>query len=59
MIILNCHQTKHSDCFFRQYFFNCFMGNNLDILVIENFFLIKEKQNKLLKQNYKSSFELD
>ena len=39
--------------------FNCFMGNNLDILVIENFFLIKEKQNKLLKQNYKSSFELD
>tara|TARA_B100000886_G_C20419946_1_gene491043 strand:- start:154 stop:1995 length:1842 start_codon:yes stop_codon:yes gene_type:complete len=39
--------------------FNCFMGNNLDVLVIENFFLKKEMQNKSLKKNYKSHFELD
>ena len=39
--------------------FNCFMGNDLDILVLENFFLIKDKQNKSLKKNYKTSFELD
>ena len=39
--------------------FNCFMGNNLDVLVIENFFLKKETQNKSLKKNYKSHFELD
>ena len=39
--------------------FNCFMGNKLDILVIENFFLTKEKQNKSLIKNYESNFELD
>ena len=39
--------------------FKCFMGNNLDVLVIDNFFLLKEKQDKSLVRNYKSSFELD
>ncbi len=39
--------------------FNCFMGNKLDILVIENFYLIKEKQKKSLLKNYETNFELD
>ena len=39
--------------------FNCFMGTNLDILVIENFLLFKEDQNKNLIKNYKNKFELD
>ena len=39
--------------------FNCFMGTNLDILVIEDFILNKNQQNKLLIKNYKNKFELD
>ena len=39
--------------------FNCFMGTNLDVLVIEDFILFKEDQNKLLIQDYKNKFELD
>ena len=39
--------------------FNCFMGTNLDILVIENFILIKDEQDKSLLKNYKNKFELD
>jgi carbamoyltransferase len=39
--------------------FNCFMGTNLDILVIENFILFKEKQNKSFTNDYKNKFELD
>ena len=39
--------------------FNCFMGTNLDILVIENFILFKEDQDKSLLQDYKNKFELD
>jgi len=39
--------------------FNCFMGTEIDILVIGNCFLIKEKQNKLLKKDYKNKYELD
>ncbi len=39
--------------------FNCFMGTNLDILVIENCILYKEEQDKKLLQNYKDKFELD
>ncbi len=39
--------------------FNCFMGTNLDILVIENFILYKEKQNPKLLSNYKEKYELD
>ena len=39
--------------------FNCFMGTNLDILVIENFILYKEEQDKSLLKNYQNKFELD
>ena len=39
--------------------FNCFMGTNLDILVIENYYLYKNRQNENLKKNYKHQFELD
>ena len=39
--------------------FNCFMGTNLDILVIEDFILYKEDQDKSLLKDYKNKFELD
>ena len=39
--------------------YRCFMGTNLDILVIEDFILFKEKQNVLHNQDYKDNFELD
>ena len=39
--------------------FNCFMGTNLDVLVIENFILFKEDQDKSLLKDYKNKFELD
>ncbi len=39
--------------------FKCFMGTDLDVLVIENFFLLKEDQDKNLIKNYKDEFELD
>ena len=39
--------------------FNCFMGTNLDILVIENFILMKDEQDKSLIKDYKNKFELD
>ena len=39
--------------------FKCFMGTDLDILVIENFVLRKTQQNKSLLLNYKNKFKLD
>ena len=39
--------------------FNCFMGTNLDLLVIEDFILFKDEQDKSLIKNYKNKFELD
>ena len=39
--------------------FNCFMGTNLDILVIEDYILFKEKQNISLINDYKNKFVLD
>ena len=39
--------------------FKCFMGTNLDLLVIENFVLFKEEQNKDLSIDYKDKFLLD
>tara|TARA_X000000950_G_scaffold3958_1_gene4101 strand:+ start:924 stop:2759 length:1836 start_codon:yes stop_codon:yes gene_type:complete len=39
--------------------FNCFMGTNLDILVIEDFILFKDEQDKSLIKDYKNNFELD
>ncbi len=39
--------------------FNCFMGTELDKLVIGNCYLDKKKQDQSLKKNYISKFELD
>jgi len=39
--------------------FNCFMGTELDTLVIGNFYLDKKKQNENLKKDYSKEFELD
>ena len=39
--------------------FRCFMGTNLDILVIEDFILFKSDQKESLKEDYKNSFKLD
>jgi len=39
--------------------YRCFMGTNLDILVIEDFILFKSDQSELLKDDYKNSFKLD
>ena len=39
--------------------FNCFMGTDLDKLVIGNCYLDKNKQNQLLKKDYTKEFELD
>ncbi len=39
--------------------FNCFMGTDLDKLVIGNCYLDKKNQNQSLKKDYKKEFELD
>ena len=39
--------------------FNCFMGTELDKLVIGNCYLEKKKQNSSFKKDYKKEFELD
>ena len=39
--------------------FKCFMGSELDILSIGNFFLVKKDQNNTLKDNYKDGYKLD
>ena len=39
--------------------YKCFMGTELDILVIGNYFLIKEDQNKNFAENYKDKYTLD
>jgi carbamoyltransferase len=39
--------------------FRCFMGTELDALVIGNLYLQKSQQNTALKLDYKSVFELD
>ena len=39
--------------------FKCFMGTDLDILVIENFYLIKENQFQTKNNDYKNSYKLD
>ncbi len=39
--------------------FNCFMGTELDFLIIGNCILDKKKQNLDLKRDYKHEFELD
>ena len=37
----------------------CFMSTNLDALVIENYFILKQEQDKKLKNIYVREFELD
>ena len=39
--------------------FKCFMGTQLDVLVIENYVLIKEEQNNNNLENYRNKYELD
>ncbi len=39
--------------------FRCFMGTNIDILVIEDFIMYKADQEKSLKEDYKNQFSLD
>ena len=39
--------------------YKCFMGTNLDILVIENFILYKKDQPKNIYPNYKNKYDLD
>ncbi len=39
--------------------FKCFMGTELDVLVIGNYLLVKEDQDESLKSNYKEKYELD
>ena len=39
--------------------FKCFMGTDLDLLVVGHYLLEKDEQNSLLKQNYENLYELD
>ena len=39
--------------------FNCFMGNELDKLIIGNCYLEKKLQDTSLKKDYSNEFELD
>jgi carbamoyltransferase len=39
--------------------FRCFMGSEIEILVVENCFMRKEDQDPALKLDYTSAFELD
>jgi len=39
--------------------FQCFMGTDLDILIIEDFILYKENQDQSLLENYEDKYELD
>jgi carbamoyltransferase len=39
--------------------FRCFMGTDIEVLVLENCFLRKEEQDESLKQDYRRGFELD
>jgi carbamoyltransferase len=39
--------------------FRCFMGTELDVLVVGNVFLEKDRQPESLRQRYEDRFELD
>lgn len=39
--------------------FRCFMGSDIEVLVVGNCFLKKEDQDPALKLDYKDAFELD
>ena len=39
--------------------FKCFMGTELDVLVIGNLLLLKEDQDPTLRETYQDHYELD
>ena len=39
--------------------FKCFMGTELDVLALGNFFLTKEEQDDALLESYEERYELD
>jgi carbamoyltransferase len=39
--------------------FRCFMGSEIEVLVVGNCYLVKEEQDPALKLDYKNAFELD
>lgn len=39
--------------------FRCFMGTDLDVLVVDNLVLMKEAQDAALTEKYESKYELD
>ena len=39
--------------------FRCFMGTELDVLVVGDCFMTKKEQDQTLKRDYKDAFELD
>ena len=39
--------------------FKCFMGTELDVLAVGNYFILKEEQDESLKENYEERYELD
>ena len=39
--------------------FKCFMGTEMDLLVVGNYLLYKEDQDEVHKENYEESYELD
>ena len=39
--------------------FKCFMGTEMDVLVVGNVVLYKEDQDEALKENYEVCYELD
>ena len=39
--------------------FKCFMGTDLDILAVGNYFLLKKEQDKSLRDSYEEFYELD
>lgn len=39
--------------------FRCFMGTEIEMLVVENCVLLKEEQDQALAKNYKDKYELD
>jgi carbamoyltransferase len=39
--------------------FRCFMGTEIEVLVVGNCFLRKEDQDETLRQDYRRSFDLD
>ena len=39
--------------------FECFMGTDLDLLVMNNFILYKEEQTIKINKNYKNKYKLD